>query len=84
MSQQEKAYQLDPKKPRLKRDWVGRTVRTRRELRNGMITIPAGTIAEVTYNRAGLELSTTSCESCGVRVFIRGVAEHDVDLLLDD
>ena len=75
---------VDPKLPRLKRDWVGRTVRTKRELRNGMMSIPAGTIAEVTYNRAGLELSTQPCDSCGVRIFIKRVPEHDVELLLEE
>lgn len=71
----------DTDAPRLKRDWVGRKVRTRRELRNGMGVIPAGTVAIVTYNRSGLSLSTDPCGSCGVRVLINRVPEHDVELL---
>lgn len=71
----------DVETPRLKRDWVGRKVRTRRELRNGMGIIPAGTVVTVTSNHSGLSLSTDSCGSCGVRVLISKVPERDVDLL---
>lgn len=67
--------------PKLKRDWVGRRVRTRRELRSGMMQIPADTILTVESNRSGLTLSTQPCEHCGVRIFVRRVPESDVELL---
>jgi hypothetical protein len=69
------------KAPRLKRDWVGRHVRTKHELRNGFVTIPVGTVMEVRYNRAGLSLRGLACECCGVRPSITRVPEYDVDLL---
>lgn len=67
--------------PRLKRDWVGRKVRTRRELRNGIFSIPLGTVCTVSYNHSGLSLNTDPCGSCGVRLFISKVSESDVELL---
>jgi hypothetical protein len=67
--------------PRLKRDWIGRKVRTRREIRNGLGSVPAGTVMNVTDNRAGLALETKKCDCCGVRFYVRRVAEADVDLL---
>jgi hypothetical protein len=71
----------DPVTPKLKRDWVGRKVRTTRELINGYVTIPRGTVATVTGNHGGLSLSTDACATCGVRCHIRKVSEFDVDLL---
>lgn len=67
--------------PKLKRDWVGRKVRTKRVLRNGHMEIPAGTVCEVIRNVAGLWLVNPPCECCGVRVFINKVPESDVELL---
>jgi len=75
---------VDDQRPRLMRDWVGRTVRTRRELRSGMLAIPKGTVATVTYNRAGLTLSTEPCGHCGVGIYITKVPLGDVDLLLPE
>ncbi len=72
------------KKPKLKRDWVGRKVRTRRELRNGYVTIPVGTVCTVTYNHSGLSLSTDACGACGVQCHIAKVPEHGVELLPAD
>jgi hypothetical protein len=72
------------KKPRLKRDWVSRQVRTKRDLRNGNLFIPKGTVCTVTYNHSGLSLETAGCSACGVRVYITKVPEHDVELLPAD
>jgi hypothetical protein len=66
---------------RLKGDWVGRRVRTRIELRNGNVRIPAGTVMTVEGNRSGLRLETSPCPHCGVSVYIRSVWEGDVELL---
>lgn len=75
---------VDPKSPRLKRDWVGRMVRTKRELRNGNMTVSAGTVAKVTQYYRGLRLESEPCERCGVGVHIARVPEHDVELLLEE
>lgn len=69
------------KKPKLKRDWKGRKVRTLRDLRNGWGVIPAGTVFEVRENWAGLNLLGDRCTCCGLRASINRVPEHDVELL---
>jgi len=68
-------------KPRLKRDWIGRKVRTLVELKNGYVRIPAGTVMTVTYSRAGLSLESDPCEHCGVRASVNRVSERGVELL---
>lgn len=67
--------------PKLKRDWIGRKVRTKVVLRNGVMEIPEGTVLRVTHNHAGLRLVSDACEHCGVRVYISKVPESDVVLL---
>jgi len=67
--------------PKLTRDHVGATVKTLRELQNGWCTIAIGTVATVTYSRAGLSLSTEPCKCCGVRVLISRVPYTDVELI---
>lgn len=71
----------DRKSLKRKKDWEGRIVRTCCVLRSGMNEIPTGTLMRVTYNRSGLHLETKPCQCCGVKVFIRGVSESDVELL---
>ena len=61
-------------------EWVGRRVETLVEMRNGAISIPAGTFAHVTYARAGLTLKTEPCKCCGVGVYITRVRASDVRL----
>jgi hypothetical protein len=76
-------------RPRLKREWKGRHVVTRVELRNGWGVVPAGTRMVVDENRrastrtpGSLALSTEKrCECCGLRAIINGVRELDVELL---
>lgn len=62
-------------------DWVGKRVRTRYELRNGLMVIPKGTVCEVTYARSGLSLKTEACGCCGVAVYIKRVPASDVELV---
>ncbi|KKN36053.1 hypothetical protein LCGC14_0777480 [marine sediment metagenome] len=77
------------KKPKLKRDWIGRRVRALRALSHGRfvdgrshhMAIPEGKILTVTHSWNGLTLRTDPCPSCGVRLFITRVSEHDVELL---
>ncbi|MDH4179096.1 MAG: hypothetical protein OEV33_01185 [Armatimonadota bacterium] len=71
------------KKPRLKRDWIGVTVETLRELSNGYAKIPAGTRCTVRDNYGGLRLETPKCGRCGIRLYMTRVAESDV-VIVDD
>lgn len=59
-------------------DWVGMIVETRREMRNGMLIIPAGTKCEVTYARSGLTLEADPCPHCGVQIRVTRVDSADV------
>jgi hypothetical protein len=72
---------MDTEVPKLKRDWIGRKVRTTVELRNGWGVIPRDTVMTVQGNRSGLELIAEPCEHCGVRLSITRVSEYDVLLL---
>lgn len=69
------------KTPRLKRDWIGRDVRTLVPLSNGWMQMPAGIKCRVTYSRGGLTLRAEPCKHCGVSVRIGRVSEADVELL---
>jgi hypothetical protein len=68
-----------------KSDWVGRKVRLRRqvETRGGTI-FPAGEVMVVDRNYGGLHLTAVqACPNCSLmfRHQVKGVSEHDVDLL---
>lgn len=68
-------------KPKLKRDWVGRKVRSLHAMQNGYYVIPKGTVFVVVVNRGGLRLRTEPCKCCGVSCFISKVRESSVELL---
>lgn len=53
--------------------------RTRRELRNGNLEIPAGTEVQIVGKRGGLALSGVPCDACGVKVFITRVPPSAVE-----
>lgn len=67
-----------------KKDWEGRKVRSKREMTNGYVTMPKGTILTVYRNHGGLEIIADSCACCGMKAWFRKVAEHDVELLPAD
>lgn len=68
-------------KPKLKRDWVGLTVKSLTPLRNGRYSLPAGTLFKVERNWKGLHLWSLGCDSCGVKVFISHVNEDAVEIM---
>lgn len=71
-------------RPRLKREWAGRLVRLRRELRNGMVVLPQGLVMEVVRYHGTLHLKTERpCPVCEIRTrhSITKVHESDVELL---
>ena len=73
-------------RPKLKRDWVGKTVQLVREIENGGGTIfDAGERFKVTGYYRGLELETiVGCQHCNrrARSIIRRVPERDVEIVV--
>ena len=54
-------------------DWKGKRVRTLDPIRNGMHSIPIGSIGTVTDARSGLSIQFDKCQSCGVAVYVTRV-----------
>lgn len=70
------------KHPKLKRDFVGRTVRTKRELQNGFMTIPVGTICRVDRRpNVGASLTSDPCPHCGMKVNVGRVQDWDFEFV---
>lgn len=70
------------KHPKLKRDYIGRQVRTKRDMRNSMVTIPKGSIAVVKWRpRTGAELTCEPCGCCGLMANISGIQDHDIEFI---
>lgn len=67
--------------PKLRREWRGKQVRTKRELRNGVLIIKAGTICIVRYTHRLADLTSTPCDCCGVAINIRRVPWEDLEYL---
>lgn len=67
-----------PPGKRLVSDWRGLTVITRREMKNGMHTIPAGTRMKVDGVSPGLTLESEPCPHCGVSARISRVHPDSV------
>lgn len=64
--------------PRLKRDWVGKTVRLTRGAVTMQVDIPAGTIMTVvrySAGRKGAHLKGARCQCCGIAPFVHGMKE---------
>lgn len=60
---------------------VGCRVRALHEIKSGVMAIPEGAILEIRGKRSGLSLASPKCDHCGVRVFIRKVNPHSVELV---
>jgi len=61
---------------------VGRTVRTRRELRTEAVTVPPGTLVKVSgYWRSGVHAEAPACGHCGVAVNLRKINRDDIELV---
>lgn len=69
------------KPPKLRRDWIGKKVRLRKELRTSLLVIQADTVCTVKYAHRGAELITDPCACCGVRVHIRKAGWDDLEFL---
>jgi len=70
-----------PKKPKLKRDWVGLRVVTKKELKNSYGTIPRGTSCKVTKNYGGLYITAIPCEHCNFEIHMTKVSESSVEIV---
>lgn len=61
--------------------WRGVKLRTKRELSNGNMVIPRGTVVEVDGKCGGFSLRTERCPCCGVRIRISRVPPNDVEVV---
>lgn len=67
----------------LMRDLCGRKVKTQREMRNGWVSIAAGTECVVTTTSSwGISLTSEACSHCKVKININKVKRSDL-LLID-
>lgn len=68
--------------PKLKRDYIGRTVRAAVEMSNSYITIPAGKVGKVEYQGPrGSTLEFEACQCCGIKARITGVPAHEIEFV---
>lgn len=68
--------------PRLKRDWAGRLVRTKREFETGMNRIMAGTIMTIVARpNKGASLETEKCRCCGAALRVSRVPDCDFEFV---
>lgn len=62
-------------------DWVGLIVEAQLEFRNGLGSLPAGSLYVVQRSWGGLDLKSEPCDGCGISFFISDVAResHSVE-----
>ncbi len=63
---------------RLKRDWVGALVESKRPIANGCAELPAGTKWRVSRHYRGLEMKSMPCIKCGISLFVTRVSQDSV------
>ena len=68
------------KAPKRKMDWEGLKVIANRDLRNGRMSMPAGTPYYVKGNKNGLWLQSEHCDHCRGQQTISHVTEAEVDI----
>lgn len=74
-------YSVVPR-PKLKRDYVGRIVRTTLELKNGWGVIPAGAVATINnQSPKGSGLILKACECCGMKAIIGHVGADSFEFI---
>jgi len=64
--------------PKLKRDRIGMKAETARDMANGYIKLPAGSLVTVTSWHCNANIEGDPCPHCGVRVRITRVHERDL------
>jgi len=65
------------------RVWLGKRIKTLREIQNGAMIIPEGTMCEINRKYKGFSLITEPCKCCGVKIFITRVPYYDCGLLVE-
>jgi len=73
---------MDPHASKLARDWEGRKVKTKVEMRNGYFVIPAGTIMTIKHTGPVKYLIGEPCKCCGIAPKISIAASRDACLAL--
>lgn len=68
--------------PKKVADWDGHTVRTKRDMKNGFVFIPSGTIMTISGKASKKSLSGCPCECCGIapQITLKG----DRNTILED
>lgn len=59
----------------------GRKARTTRVIKNGVGSIPAGTVVTIARKFSGFEIETPRCSCCGVSLFVTRVEPDALDLI---
>ena len=68
--------------PKLKREYVGRRVRTLRPFSNGWGVIPSGALATIrAQNNKGSELVSDACSCCGLQAKISAIGAEDIEFV---
>ena len=69
-------------RPRLKREYPGRTVRTLHRLDTSIASVPAGTIARIEARpNIGTVIKTAPCACCGVAVRVARLHDDDFEFV---
>ncbi|MDA8273016.1 MAG: hypothetical protein M0Z72_04680 [Deltaproteobacteria bacterium] len=66
--------------PKKVADWRGKLVRFKREIRNGYVIIPAGTIATIGSPEIVTEFECEPCKCCGIRARISIKGNREIKL----
>lgn len=79
-------HRFPPDCPKSLNDLIGRKVKTKRDMSNANIRIPAGAVLEVAYSNRweDLKLQAAACECCGIAPYIGGVSIGDVTIVKGD
>jgi hypothetical protein len=67
--------------PRLKREWRGLRVKSRRSFETGVLVIPAGSIGTVTDGGPIMRVTFDRCQCCGVQAKVARIASADFELI---
>lgn len=68
--------------PALKRDYVGRRIRTTKALRNGYVEIPIGSLGVIDAQRPrGSTITFEACTACRMRAIISRVSSTDFEFV---
>ena len=68
--------------PKLKSDYLGRTVRTTRDLTNGYVCVPKGSVGTVASQTSrGSTLVFPPCDCCRMKAVVSRVCAGDIEFV---